>query len=189
MGKTYDSLSPELQTWLKEQKVFFVATAPLAKDGHVNCSPKGGDTFRILGEREVAYLDLTGSGIETVAHIQENGRIVIMFCAFAGPPKIVRLHGRAEIVYPSHRDFPKLLALFPGNPGARGIIRVSITRIGDSCGYAVPLMNFKGERDVLDRWAEKKGLDGLQEYRRQKNRVSIDGQAGYKELNGTPEPR
>ncbi|MEO7134866.1 MAG: pyridoxamine 5'-phosphate oxidase family protein [Vicinamibacterales bacterium] len=183
MGKTYDSLSPELQTWLKRQKLFFVATAPLAREGHVNCSPKGGDTFRVLNEREVAYLDLTGSGIETVAHIQENGRLVIMFCAFEGPPKIVRLHGRAEIVYPSHRDFADLLALFPGFPGARGIIRVAINRIGDSCGYAVPLMSFDGERDALDRWAEKKGPDGLQEYRQQKNRTSIDGVEGYKELN------
>jgi hypothetical protein len=189
MGKTYDSLTPELQTWLRARKVFFVATAPLAREGHVNCSPKGGDMFRVLNEREVAYLDLTGSGIETAARLQENGRIVIMFCAFDGPPKIVRLHGRAEMVYPSHRDFPELLALFPGNPGARGIIRVSINRIGGSCGYAVPLMNFKGSRDVLDRWAEKKGSDGLQEYRQQKNRVSIDGQEGYKELDPVPRQR
>lgn len=166
-----------------------MATAPLAREGHVNCSPKGGDTFRILGKREVAYLGLTGSRIETVAHIQENGRIVIMFCAFDGPPKIVRLHGRAEVVYPSHRDFPKLHALFPGNPGARGIIRVSINRIGDSCGYAVPLMSFDGPRDVLDRWAEKKGPSGLQGYRQQKNRVSIDGQEGYKELDPVPRQR
>ncbi len=125
MGKTYDSLSRELRTWLKKQKLFFVATAPLAREGHVNCSPKGGDTFRILNEREVAYLDLTGSGIETVAHIQENKRIVIMFCAFDGPPKIVRLHGHAEVVYPSHRDFPSLRSLFPEYPGVRDIIRVT----------------------------------------------------------------
>lgn len=183
MGKTYDSLSPELQRWVRKQKVFFVATAPLAREGHVNCSPKGGDTFRILSEREVAYLDLTGSGIETVAHIQENRRIVIMFCAFEGPPQIVRLHGHAEVIYPSHRDFPALRALFPDYPGVRGIIRVAITRIGDSCGYAVPFMSFEGERDALDKWAEKKGPDGLQEYRQLKNRVSIDGVEGYRELN------
>jgi hypothetical protein len=109
-----------------------------------------------------------------------------MFCAFDGPPKVVRLHGRAEVVYPSHPDFPQLLALFPGNPGARGIIRVAVTRIGDSCGYAVPLMKFEGERDVLDRWAEKKGPEGLQDYRRQKNRASIDGNLGYKELDSPP---
>jgi len=183
MGKTYESLSPELQAWLKAQKIFFVATAPLAQEGHINCSPKGGDTFRVLDDRTVAYLDLTGSGIETVAHVQENGRIVIMFCAFDGPPKIVRLYGQAAVVYPSHRDFSQLLALFPGNPGARGIIRVGITRIGDSCGYAVPLMSFDGPRDALDRWAEKKGADGLNDYRQQKNRVSIDGCEGYKELH------
>src|SRR6266481_3043098 len=109
MGKLYESLRPELADWLAEQKVFFVATAPLAHDGHVNCSPKGGDTFRILSEREVAYLDLTGSGIETVAHLQENGRIVIMFCALSGPPKIVRLHGIGEAIYPSHPDFVRLV--------------------------------------------------------------------------------
>ena len=97
MGKLFESLNPDLQDWLAQQKVFFVATAPLAQDGHVNCSPKGGDTFRVLGERQVAYLDLTGSGIETAAHLQENGRILIMFCSFSGPPKIVRLHGKGEV--------------------------------------------------------------------------------------------
>jgi len=183
MGKVYEGLSPEQQTWLQRQKVFFVATAPLAREGHVNCSPKGGDTFRVLNEREVAYLDLTGSGIETVAHIQENRRIVIMACAFDGPPKIVRLHRHAEVIYPSHRAFPALRALFPDHPGVRDIIRVSVNRVSDSCGYSVPLMIFDGPRAALDRWAEKKGPDGLQDYRQQKNRVSIDGVEGYKELN------
>ena len=153
MGKTYESLSPELQAWLKQQKLFFVATAPLAQEGHVNCSPKGGDTFRILGEREVAYLDLTGSGIETVAHIQENRRIVIMFCAFDGPPKIVRLHGRAEVVYPSHRDFPQLLALFPEEPPRQGIEllaeqRVLLTRLGERCAA---LLQLAGQFDFTRR--------------------------------------
>src|SRR5262245_16275670 len=105
MGKLFESLTPELQEWLAQQKIFFVATAPLAPGGHVNCSPKGGDTFRVLGAREVAYLDLTGSGIETVAHLQENGRIVMMFCAFSGPPKIVRLHGTGHVIYPNDSDF------------------------------------------------------------------------------------
>lgn len=183
MGKTYDNLSPELQSWLKQQQIFFVATAPLASEGHVNCSPKGGDTFRVLNGREVAYLDLTGSGVETIAHLQENRRLVIMFCAFTGPPKVVRLHGRGEVIYPGHRDFPALLALFPTYPGGRAIIRLVINRLSDSCGYAVPFMSFDGHRDALDKWAEKKGPEGLQEYRALKNRTSIDGHDGYKELS------
>ena len=116
MGKTYDGLSPELAAWLAAQQMFCVATAPLAADGHVNCSPKGRDTFRVLGEHEVAYLDLTGSGIETIAHLQENGRIVLMFCAFAGPPKIVRLHGRGRAIYPGGAEFERLAPQFPPLP-------------------------------------------------------------------------
>src|SRR5258707_277048 len=131
MGKLYESLSPELADWLAEQKVFFVASSPLAQDGHVNCSPKGGDTFRILGERQVAYLDLTGSGIETTAHLQENSRLVIMFCAFNGPPRIVRLHGRGEVIYPTHADFDGLQSKFTGHAGVRAIIRLTMTRISD----------------------------------------------------------
>ena len=185
MGKIYDNLSPELQSWLKQQKIFFVATAPLSKDGHVNCSPKGGDTFHVLNDREVAYLDLTGSGVETIAHVQENSRLVIMFCAFEGPPKVVRLHGHAAVTYPGHRDFPALAALFPANPGARAVIRLAVTRISDSCGYAVPFMSFQSHRAALDQLAEKKGPAGLREYRTLKNRVSIDGREGYRELNNT----
>src|SRR5262249_3872225 len=135
MGKLYESLTPDLEDWLARQPVFFVATSPLALDGHVNCSAKGTDSFRVLGERPVAYLDLTGSGIETAAHLQENGRIVIMFCAFTGPPKIVRLHGRGEVIYPNHLDFAPLLQRFTAYPGARTIIRVTVTRISDSCGH------------------------------------------------------
>jgi hypothetical protein len=182
MGKTYEALSPDLQAWLAEQKVFFVATAPLAADGHVNCSPKGGDTFRILSEREVAYLDLTGSGIETVAHVQENGRIVIMFCAFEGPPKIVRLQGSAIVVYPEDPAFSDIARHFPDHLGARAVIRVAITRISDSCGYGVPLLDFVGDRDTLDRWAEKKGPAGLIAYRDEKNQASIDGISGYRKV-------
>ncbi len=180
MGKHYDVLDSELRAWLARQKVFFVATAPLARGGHINCSPKGGDTFRVLGEREVAYLDLTGSGVETISHIQENGRIVIMFCAFDGPPKIVRLHGIGEVIYPSHDSYSALHMRFCPHDGARAIIRVKLNRISDSCGYAVPLFDFLATRDTLDRWTEKKGMDGLVAYRSQKNRESIDGLRGYK---------
>lgn len=179
MGKLHDSLTPQLAGWLAQQVVFFVATAPLAAEGHINCSPKGGDTFRVLTERQVAYLDLTGSGIETAAHLQENGRIVLMFCAFTGPPKIVRLHGKGEVIYPGHPEFADLNTRFPEHPAARTILRITLTRVSDSCGYGVPLMDFVAHRDQLDKWANAKGPQGLAEYRRAKNRASIDGLTGY----------
>jgi hypothetical protein len=179
MGKCYDVLSPDLRAWLARQKVFFVATAPLTADGHVNCSPKGIDSFRVIDDREVAYLDLTGSGIETVSHVQENGRIVIMFCAFEGPPKIVRLHGRGEVIYPDHPHYRDLSQKFAPHEGARTIIRVSVSRISDSCGFGVPQLAFVNHRDALDRWTEKKGPEGLAAYRKTKNQTSIDGIPGY----------
>jgi hypothetical protein len=178
MSKSYDGITPELADWLNQQHLFFVATAPLAADGLVNCSPKGMDTFRILGPCEVAYLDLTGSGIETAAHLRENGRIVVMFCAFAGPPRIVRLHGTGEVVRPGSPDHPKLQTLFPDCPGVRAVVRVRLNRIGDSCGYAVPRYDYAGERDTLIRWAESKGTDGLTRYRQEKNAHSLDGLPG-----------
>jgi hypothetical protein len=178
MGKTYNEISPDLAAWIAEQRVFFVATAPLSGEGLVNCSPKGMDAFRILGPREVAYLDLTGSGVETIAHLRENGRIVIMFCAFMGPPNIVRLHGRGEVIEPGHAEFDSLEQQFPSYPGTRAIIRVQLTRIGDSCGYAVPRYDYAGERDTLVRWAENKGPEGLADYHLQKNARSLDGLPG-----------
>jgi len=179
MGKRYDIISTELGEWIALQRVFFVATAPTGANGHINCSPKGGDSFRVLGEHEVAYLDMTGSGIETVAHLQENGRIVIMFCAFDGAPKIVRLHGRGEVIYPTHPNYTLLAAEFPRHPGARTIIRVTVSRISGSCGFGVPRMDFVEARDELARWAEKKGA-GLAAYRSEKNQTSIDGLPGYR---------
>jgi hypothetical protein len=175
MGKTYDEIAPELFTWLAEQRLFFVATAPLAADGLVNCSPKGMDTFRVLGPREVAYLDLTGSGTETIAHLRENGRIVFTFCALSGPPRIVRLHGRGEVLVAGTRGFEHLRALFPDTPGARAVIRTDLHRIGDSCGYSIPRFEYAGERDTLVRWAQNKGALGLDAYRREKNATSLDG--------------
>ena len=150
MGKLYDTIDADLKAWIKRQKVFFVATAPLSPDAHLNCSPKGGDTFRVIGKCDVAYLDLTGSGIETVAHVQENARIVIMFCAFEGSPKIVRLHGKAAVLYPSDPEFERLRTKFPAHVGTRAIVKVAVTRISDSCGYAVPRLDFVEQRDVLD---------------------------------------
>jgi Pyridoxamine 5'-phosphate oxidase len=178
VGKLYDAITPELADWLGHPRVFFVATAPLAADGLLNCSPKGMDTFRILGPREVGYLDLTGSGIETIAHLRENGRIVFTFCAFEGPPKIVRLHGMGEVITSGAPDYERLRALFPNYPGARAVVRVHLTRIGDSCGYAVPRYDYSGERGALIKWAESKGTDGLMAYRREKNARSLDGLPG-----------
>jgi hypothetical protein len=175
MGKTYSCITPDLAAWLARQPLFFVATAPLAADGHVNCSPKGLDTFRVLGENTVAYVDLTGSGAETAAHLSENGRIVLMFCAFEGPPKIVRLHGHGRVVVPSAAEWPELAAKLPPHPSARAIVRVSVERVSDSCGYAVPHMTLVGDRDVMDRWVQNKGLENLPAYRREKNARSIDG--------------
>jgi len=178
VGKVYDGISPELAAWLGQQRMFFVASAPLDAGGFVNCSPKGLDSFRILGPREVAYLDLTGSGVETIAHLRENGRIVFMFCAFDGPPKIVRLHGTARVAEPGTAEHEELRPHFGDHPGIRAIIRASVTRISDSCGYAVPRYQFTSERDTLTRWAEAKGEAGLDHYRREKNARSIDGLPG-----------
>ena len=157
------------------QRVFFVATAPLAADGHVNCSPKGLDCLRVLGPREVAYLDLTGSGVETVAHVRENGRIVLMFCAFEGPPKIVRLHGRATVLRPGEAAFDALRPGFADHAGVRSIIHVNVTRVSGSCGFGVPRFKPVADRDQLQRYCEGKGEVAMAEYRRKKNARSIDG--------------
>jgi len=175
MGKLYDTLEAPLVDFIRRQHVFFVATAPLAADGHLNLSPKGLDGFAVVGPREVAYLDLTGSGVETIAHVRENGRIVMMFCAFEGPPKIVRLYGEGEALEPSHPDFATLRPRFPVLPGVRSIIRVRVTRIADSCGYGVPRYAYEGERTQLVEWAERKGEDGVSAYRDANNARSIDG--------------
>ena len=175
MSKQRDDIDPELAAWLGEQHVFFVATAPLSREGHVNCSPKGGDSFRVLGPREVAYLDYTGSGAETAAHLCENGRIVLMFCAFHGKPEIVRLHGTGEVIAPEDAGFGPMAASFPPNPGTRAVVRVRVTRVSTSCGFAVPFMDYRQERETLDKWAAAKGPEGLAEYRAAKNAGSIDG--------------
>jgi pyridoxamine 5'-phosphate oxidase-like protein len=175
MGDTYAGVDGELAAFLTGQHVFFVATAPLAADGHVNLSPKGLDTFRIVDRQTVAYLDLTGSGAETIAHLRENGRIALMWCAFEGPPKIVRVHGRGTVVYPGDPEFDRLALHLPNVAGARSIIRVDADRVSDSCGFSVPLYTFEGQRDQLVKWAERKGADGLVAYREERNAESIDG--------------
>ena len=175
MSKQLECISDELADWLHRQHIFFVATAPLSAEGHVNCSPKGGDCFRVLGPMQAAYLDFTGSGAETAAHVRENGRIVLMFCAFEGKPNIVRLHGRGEVLTPESPEFEALASGFPPNPGARAVVRVSVTRVATSCGFAVPFMEFGSDRDTLDRWAAANGPESLAEYRQSKNARSIDG--------------
>lgn len=178
MAKTYEAFVPKLREFIEKQKMFFVATAPLTSAGHVNVSPKGiQGTFAILDDRTLAYLDFTGSGVETIAHIRENGRICVMFCAFEGPPRIVRIHGIGDAVEPHHEDFGGLLARFESYPGVRSIVRIRANRISDSCGYGVPLYDYKAERDQLQRWAERKGTEGVAQYQRDNNAESLDGLA------------
>jgi pyridoxamine 5'-phosphate oxidase-like protein len=175
VGKTYDRLDERLRRWIGDQRVFFVATAPTGPGGHVNLSPKGHtDTFAILDERTVAYLDLTGSGAETIAHLRDNGRITLMFCAFSGPPRILRLHGHGRIALPGGEGWDDLAARFPAHRGARAVVVVNVERIADSCGYAVPLYQYAGDRDLLDRWTDGKDDAGLAAYRVQRNSRSID---------------
>jgi hypothetical protein len=175
MGRVEEAITPALRRWIEAQHVFFVATAPSGDGGHVNLSPKGLDTLRVLDERTVCYLDLTGSGAETIAHLRQNGRITVMFCAFDGPPRIVRLHGQGEVVRAGDDGFAELVALFPALPGVRSVIRVTAERVSSSCGYAVPLLAYVGERDTLVSWAERRGPDGIEAYWAEKNRESIDG--------------
>jgi len=184
MGKVHDGIDSRLERWIASQHMFFVGSAPSA-GGHVNVSPKGPiDTLRVLDARTVAYLDLAGSGAETIAHLRENGRIVVMLCAFAGPPRIVRLHGRGEVVQAGDARFASLLELCrfaePAVAGSRrAIVRVDVERVADSCGYGVPLMSYEGRRPHMDAWAAKKlragGEEALLDYQREKNSRSIDG--------------
>jgi len=178
LGKVYSTIDESVAQFIQAQRVFFVGSAPLDANGHVNLSPKGLDTLRILDPSTVAYLDLTGSGIETVAHVKENGRIVLMFCAFEGPPRILRIHGRGRVVEPQRAEFASLAEHFPKYDVTRAVIVVEVARISDSCGYAVPLLKYEGERSQLSAWANKLGPEGLTEYRMKKNQRSIDGIPG-----------
>jgi len=175
MGKLFDRIDDSLRAFVERQHLFFVATAPAGMEGHINCSPKGLDSLRIIGPTTVIYLDYTGSGAETIAHLRENGRIVIMLCAFQGPPKIVRLHGKGEVIEPQHADFEELLAHFEPGAGVRSIIRIELDRISDSCGFGVPVLRYERDRTQLTDWNAKKGESGLARYRRERNAESIDG--------------
>jgi hypothetical protein len=174
MAKTYDLITDELQGWIKKQHLFFVASAPLTGTGHVNLSPKGQDCFRILSPHQAGYLDMTGSGNETSAHLQENGRITIMFCAFDGPPRILRLFGKGRTILPDSAEWQELAPDFNVKLGTRQIILVDVTRVQTSCGYGVPLYDYVGERDTMDKWCESKGEEGLETYRQKNNFRSID---------------
>jgi hypothetical protein len=185
MAREYDTIDEHLRDWISRQSMFFVGSAPLDRDGHVNVSPKGPiGSLRVLGPRSVAYLDIYGSGAETIAHLRENGRIVVMLCAFSGPPRIVRLHGRGEPLRPGDEGFDALMedAAFedPAIPEARrSIVRVDVTRISDSCGYGVPLMQFEGQRPHSTLSAQKRlrtqGPEGYAKFVAERNAASLDG--------------
>lgn len=175
MGKVYDAIAPEHEAFIAQQPLFFVGSAPAALAGHVNLSPKGLDSFRVIDSSTVAYLDLTGSGNETAAHLTENGRLTIMFCAFSGNPKILRLYCRGRVVTRLSGEWAALRARFPAIPGDRQIVVGDVTAVQTSCGFGVPLMDVTAQRDQLPRWADAKGADGLRDYRRTRNAVSLDG--------------
>jgi hypothetical protein len=185
MGEPSDRIDPKLRKWIERQSLFFVGTAPLSKTGHVNVSPKGPiGSLRVLDPKTIAYLDVVGSGAETIAHVRENGRVVVMLCAFDGAPRIVRLHGRGEILLPSTKRYRELLARAGFDDGyipeaRRAIVLVHLARVADSCGYGVPLMRFEGERTQMNAWGKKKlaknGPEALVAYQRDKNAESLDG--------------
>jgi len=188
VAERFSSISEDLARWWQEQPLFFVATAPSGSDGHVNCSPKGLDTLRIIGPQRVAYLDLTGSGVETIAHLRDNGRITLMACAFNGAPRISRIYGTGIVHRFGSPGYEELAGRFPELPGARAVIDVAVDRVTTSCGYAVPLMDLVGDRDRLIEWATAKGDDGLVAYRASKNATSIDALPGY-QPGADPEAR
>ena len=176
VAKTLDSIDERLREFIQRQRIFFTASA--SAEGRVNVSPKDGASLRILTELKVAYLDQTGSGNETAAHVRANGRLTLMFCAFEGAPMILRLYGVGKVLARNSGEYSELLdSAFGGvePAGARQIVVLDVDRVQTSCGYGVPLFEYAGERDTLRRWAQSKGEEGLKEYRKQKNSVSIDG--------------
>lgn len=175
MGKFHPSIQPAHRAFIEKQHLFFVATAPLAAEGHINLSPKGMDSFRVLGEHQVAYLDLVGSGNETSAHTLENGRITFMFCAFEGPPNILRLYGKGRAVLLGSPDWDLYATRFGQFPNIRQIIVADIHLVQTSCGYGVPFFDYLGERQTMFDWAAKKGSEGLGLYMQEKNLESLDG--------------
>lgn len=183
MGKIYESIDGEIHAWINKQRMFFVGTAPLSGSESVNISPKGHDTLRVLDEKTLAYLDYGGSGVETIAHVRENGRIVIMMCAFGGLPKIYRFHGTGQIVTPLDCDFDELASKFDSmHRGIRSIIVVHVTRISASCGYGVPIYEYKRQRPSLPNYVRINGIEYLRDYFAKENSESLDGHPGTTEL-------
>ena len=179
MAERFTTISDDVARWWEEQPLFFVATAPSGGDGHVNLSPKGLDTLRIVDPQRVAYLDLTGSGVETIAHLRDNGRVTLMACAFNGAPRISRIYGAGTVHPIGSPGFSELTSRFPEIPGARAVIDIAVDRVTTSCGYAVPLMDLVGDRDRLIEWATAKGDDELVAYRASKNATSVDDLPGF----------
>ena len=175
MATLFEELTDELCDFINAQHMFFVATATGSTDGFVNCSPKGLDTLRILDRNTVAYLDLTGSGVETIAHLKENGRLVMMFCSFSNKPKILRLHGKGTVLETRDPGFAELIGEFPDMRGMRAIIRLDVTRVSDSCGWGVPMYDFIGDRDTYRKYAESRSDEQLRESQKAGNSFSLDG--------------
>ncbi|HLS13752.1 MAG TPA: pyridoxamine 5'-phosphate oxidase family protein [Beutenbergiaceae bacterium] len=178
MGKVYPEITPRLQEFIAAQHMFFVATAPEGADGHVNVSPKGlGGTAAVTDPSTFAYLDIVASGVETIAHLRQNGRITIMFCSFERQPKILRLHGTGRVVQPEHTEYAQWAEHFAmaASSAARAVIVVDVHRVSDSCGFGVPLMDYRGEREIFPGHAERKGTEKLRAYKAEKNATSLDG--------------
>lgn len=175
MAQFFDAISDRHRAFIEAQKMFFVATAPLAAEGHVNVSPKGMDTFRVLGPNRVGYLDVTGSGNETAAHLRENGRVTVMFCAVEGAPLILRLFGIGRVITRADADWADALARFPRREAPRQVMEIDVTLVQTACGFGVPLFDYVGDRDALDKWAAKKGEAGIRAYWKDKNLTSLDG--------------
>ncbi len=175
MGKFSDYIQSHHREFIEKQQMFFVASSPLGEEGRINLSPKGIDGFKVLSDNRVGYMDFVGSGNETSAHLLENGRITFMFCAFQGPPNILRLYGKGRTILPGAPEWEQYAADFTVYPGARQIILADIDLVQTSCGYGVPLYEYTGERDIYFNWVDKKGAEGLEVYKKEKNLVSLDG--------------
>jgi hypothetical protein len=179
MGKVFEAIDDKLQGWIETQSMWFIATAPLAAEGLVNVSPRGGDSFSVLGPHRVGWVDFTGSGVETIAHLRENGRICVMFSSFDKRPRIVRLHGQGQVHLPGTAVFEEVVALHPPNPSTRAVITVDVERVSDSCGWGLPVMDVRrDERDLIRLHAEKQGPEGMDAYRAEENLTSLDGLPG-----------
>jgi len=179
MGKLFEEIDDRLQRWIEAQPMWFIATAPLSAEGRVNVSPRGGESFSVLGPHRVGWVDFTGSGVETIAHLRENGRVCVMFNSFDQRPRIVRLHGQGQVHLPGTEVFEEVVALHPPNPSTRAVITVRVGRVSDSCGWGVPVMDvLTDERNLIRQHAEKRGPNGMDTYRADKNTSSVDGLPG-----------